>query len=136
MKQFIRTVESGSYDDKFIENANLMLFRAKHTKAFNDDSWYYGHYSFSPYSLKHFLKVARIKKGVGGCENGFLMLQIDPASVGQLICKDKYGSDVWSNSKVKYFGKIYELKYITNGWYIDDISYPNFDEKDIETVSD
>jgi hypothetical protein len=57
-------------------------------------------------------------------------------SVGQLICKDKNGNDVWSNSKVKYYDKIYSFIYNTNGWYIDDGISSNFDEKDIEVVAD
>ena len=62
--------------------------------------------------------------------------QVLTDSVGQFVCLDKNKNKVWSNSKVKYFGKIYALKYLTNGWYIDNVSYPLFEEKDIDVVAD
>lgn len=68
------------------------------------------------------------------CEPQFENSEI--TGFAEFVCLDKNRNSVYSNSKVKYFGKVYGLKYLTNGWYIDDISYPNFEEKDIEVVAD
>lgn len=69
-------------------------------------------------------------------ENEQIWTEIEKKTVGQLVCHDKNENEVWSNSKVKYGSGVYGLKYSVNGWYIDDVSYPNFEEKDIEVVAD
>ena len=61
---------------------------------------------------------------------------IDGNTLGQRVCEDKHGNTIWSNSKVKYYDKIYSLKYSVNGWYIDDGILSNFDENEIEVVAD
>ena len=60
---------------------------------------------------------------------------VEKESIGQLICYDKNGNKVWSNSKIKYYDEIYSLKYSVNGWYIDDNIMTNFDQHEIEVIT-
>ncbi len=114
------------YQNIIMEN---ILFRGKNSK----DEWKEGFYL--EYAEEGELPTCYVVPGKYSSKpiEEFIVCA---ESVGQLICNDKNKNQVWSNSKVKYFGKIYGLIYLTNGWYINDISYPNFEEKDIEVISD
>lgn len=92
----------------------------------NIDGWAIGNYIYDAENDSHIIQLQNLN-----CQ-----FYVDGNTIGQLVCFDKKGNEVYSNSKIKYFGREYGLKYLTNGWYIDSVSYPNFEEKDIEVIVD